>query len=95
MKDLEGHRKPEDFIRRGRIQPWWWEAERPLASVGAQMSTAYLAATQMLDREVMPRQFRSDMLERDELWGLVDKIMFVQSGEDDNGRIGATKAEIV
>jgi aconitate decarboxylase len=50
-----------------------WKAERPLTSTGAQMSNAYIAATYLVDSQVLPEQFRHDKLERDEVWTLVDK----------------------
>jgi len=50
--------------------------------------------TQAVDREVMPRQFRSDMLERNEVWILAERVNSVQ---DDGlrGGIGATVAEVL
>ena len=53
----------------------------PITSTAAQMSAKYVAATQMLDREVMPREFRHDMLERDEIWRLVGKTSCVEFKE--------------
>ncbi|KAH8660474.1 hypothetical protein BX600DRAFT_57061 [Xylariales sp. PMI_506] len=49
-----------------------WKATRPLNSLGAQMNNAYVAATQIVYGEVMPAEFRHDMLENDDLWRLVD-----------------------
>lgn len=34
-----------------------WKAVRPLTSVGAQMSAAYVAVTQLVDNQVLPAQF--------------------------------------
>jgi aconitate decarboxylase len=50
-----------------------WKAERPLTSTGAQMSNAYVAATQLVDGQVLPTQFRHNKLETDNVWSLVDK----------------------
>lgn len=50
-----------------------WRAERPLLATGAQMSSAYVGATQLVDRDVLPAQFNHDKLVRDEVWALVDK----------------------
>ncbi|KAE9365512.1 putative immune-responsive protein [Stipitochalara longipes BDJ] len=50
-----------------------FEVQRPLTSTGAQMSAKYVAATQMVDGKVLPPSFRFDMLDRDELWALVDR----------------------
>jgi aconitate decarboxylase len=54
-----------------------FEATRPLTSTGAQMSAKYVAVTQMVDGKVLPPSFRFDMLERDEVWGLVNKTTTV------------------
>jgi aconitate decarboxylase len=35
-----------------------WNAKRPLAATGAQISNSYAAATQLVDREVLAAQFR-------------------------------------
>ena len=47
-------------------------AQRPIASIGAQMSNAYVVATQIICGQVMPSQFRSDQLEREDIWRLVN-----------------------
>jgi aconitate decarboxylase len=54
-----------------------FEVQRPLTSTGAQMSAKYVAVTQMVDGSVLPPSFRFDMLERNEVWGLVDKTTCV------------------
>ena len=51
-----------------------WKATRPLSATGAQMSVAYVAAVQLVDRKVSPAEFRHDLLDRDSLWALIDKI---------------------
>jgi aconitate decarboxylase len=58
-----------------------FEVQRPLGSVGAQMSAKYVAVTQLVDGDVLPPSFRHDMLERDEVWKLVEKTQCVQSSE--------------
>ncbi|KIX04969.1 uncharacterized protein Z518_05841 [Rhinocladiella mackenziei CBS 650.93] len=50
-----------------------WEATRPLTVTGAQMNNAYVGATQLIDKTVLPTQFRNDKLDRDEIWELVSK----------------------
>jgi len=84
MGDLEGIERITFTMSEVAYHHGGWKAERPLTSTGAQMSCSYVAATQMVDREVMPREFRSDMLERDEVWRLVDKTTCVQSGPEHN-----------
>ncbi|PVH89077.1 2-methylcitrate dehydratase PrpD [Cadophora sp. DSE1049] len=69
-----------------------FKVQRPITSTGAQMSAAYVAATQMVDGEVLPSGFRRDMLEREEVWGLVEKTECVLN-EQYNGTM-QTAAEI-
>jgi aconitate decarboxylase len=52
--------------------------QRPLTTTGAQMSAKYVAATQMVDGVVLPPCFRYDMLNRDNVWGLVEKMNTVR-----------------
>jgi aconitate decarboxylase len=47
-------------------------AKRPIASIGAQMSNAYVVAVQIICGQVGPAQFRSNELDRDDIWRLVD-----------------------
>ena len=60
-----------------------WKAERPLTSTGAQMNNAYVAATQLVDGQVLPAQFRHDKLESDEVWSLVEKTTCEHNKEFD------------
>jgi aconitate decarboxylase len=55
---------------------------RPVSSTGAQMSNAFVAATQMVHCEVLPAQFRHDMLENDVVWALAGKTVCEQSSGD-------------
>lgn len=50
-----------------------WQAMRPLTATGAQMNNAYVGATQLVDKSVLPPQFRDAMLNRDAVWDLVQK----------------------
>jgi 2-methylcitrate dehydratase PrpD len=45
------------------------------------MSNSYVAATQMVDGQVLAAQFRYDKFERDLVWDLVDKITCIHSKE--------------
>ena len=50
------------------------KVQRPLNALGAQMSTRYTAAAQLLDQSVLMDQFNSANLDRDDLWQLMGKI---------------------
>ena len=56
-----------------------WKAERPLEVIGAQMNCAYVAATQFVDGQVLPAQFATNKLDRNEIWELVGKIGCVEN----------------
>ena len=49
-----------------------WKAVRPLTSTGAQMSNSFVAATQIVHGQVLPEQFREEMLENEVVWSLVN-----------------------
>ena len=48
--------------------------ERPLTSVGAQMSLAYTAAVAAVDGAAMARQYSADRIGADDVWAVVPKI---------------------
>ncbi|KAJ5723965.1 2-methylcitrate dehydratase PrpD [Penicillium malachiteum] len=56
-----------------------WPPKRPITATGAQMSVAYAAAMQLLERSVQAAQFAPDQLERDDVWILMDKIQCVHN----------------
>ena len=58
-----------------------WVITRPTTATGAQMSNSFVGATQIVDREVLPAQFRHDQLKRDEIWDLVNKTTCVNAEE--------------
>jgi aconitate decarboxylase len=76
---------PEDFrdlsaiesvrleISKPLISHCGWKATTPITSTGAQMNASYIAAVQLVDREVLLEQFADDKLERDEVWTMVGK----------------------
>ncbi|KAI4159496.1 MAG: hypothetical protein LQ342_006575 [Letrouitia transgressa] len=47
--------------------------ERPVTATGAQMSSSYIVAVQLLDRDVLLEPFRETNLERDDIWNLIAK----------------------
>jgi aconitate decarboxylase len=63
-----------------------WEAARPIRPTGAQMSAAYVGATQMVDKQVLAYQFRPDQIDRDEVWDLVSKSVCVHNTDFDKFR---------
>src|ERR1700683_4486118 len=52
-----------------------WKAERPLQVIGAQMNVAYAVAVALLDGDVLIDQFTQDRINRDDVWGLLDKTL--------------------
>ena len=47
--------------------------QRPITATGAQMSSAYIAAVQLLDRDILIEPFRTAILARDDIWNLISK----------------------
>lgn len=52
----------------------WWEPQRPLTSIGAQMNLGYAAAVALLDGQVLPPQFTEARLDGDDVWELLRKV---------------------
>jgi aconitate decarboxylase len=52
-----------------------WKAERPLEVIGAQMNVAYVVAVALLDGDVLVDQFSQDRINRDDVWGLIDRTI--------------------
>ena len=52
----------------------WWELERPITPIAAQMNIAYALAVALLDGEAMVRQFAPKRIDRDDVWALIPRI---------------------
>ena len=70
------------------------EVQRPLNALGAQMSTRYVAAVQLVDRLVLMDQFNAANLDRDILWRMVDKVDCVWNKEFDEKSAWHTRVTI-
>ena len=68
---------------------------RPITTTGAQMSTRFVAAMQLLDREVLLEQFTEASLERDDAWDLVRKIDCVWNEDFDERSAWYTRVSVV
>ncbi|MGB8407717.1 MAG: MmgE/PrpD family protein [Mycobacterium sp.] len=51
----------------------WWEPQRPLAPIGAQMNIGYAVAAALLDGNVLPEQFTASRLDADDIWDLIGR----------------------
>jgi 2-methylcitrate dehydratase PrpD len=49
----------------------WWQPERPLTPIGAQMNIGYATAAALLDGNVLPEQFTAGRLDADDIWSLI------------------------
>jgi aconitate decarboxylase len=73
----------------------WWKAERPLASIGAQMHIGYAAAVAILDRQVLAQQFSPSRLDADDVWDLLARVTANHRAEFDTaGPIGRGQTEV-
>ncbi|MGW4527572.1 MmgE/PrpD family protein [Amycolatopsis sp. NPDC004378] len=69
----------------------WWEPERPLTPIGAQMNIGYAVAAALCDGQVLPPQFTAERLDADDIWALVAKTRVRhETAFDDPARRGAT-----
>lgn len=81
MKDLESITSIKYEMAEAAFHHGGWKAERPVTSTGAQMNNSYVAATQMVDGQVLTEEFRHDKLDRDIVWDLVNKSTCEHSQE--------------
>jgi aconitate decarboxylase len=51
----------------------WWQPERPLTTIGAQMNIAYATGVALLDGQVRPEQFMPDRIDADDVWELIGR----------------------
>jgi 2-methylcitrate dehydratase PrpD len=51
----------------------WWQPERPLEAIGAQMNIGYATAVTLLDGTALPDQFTAARLDSDDVWHLLDR----------------------
>ncbi|OBF55243.1 MmgE/PrpD family protein [Mycobacterium sp. 852002-53434_SCH5985345] len=49
----------------------WWQPDRPLTPIGAQMNIGYVTAAALLDGNVLPEQFTPARLDSDDIWSLI------------------------
>ncbi|MDQ2733422.1 MAG: MmgE/PrpD family protein [Pseudomonadota bacterium] len=61
----------------------WWELERPLTPVGAQMNVGYALAVAVIDGAAMVRQFAPQRINRDDVWSLIPRIRVRHNEEFD------------
>jgi aconitate decarboxylase len=52
----------------------WWEAERPLTPIGAQMHVGYAVAAAVIDGAAMIEQFTPTRIEADDVWALIPRV---------------------
>ncbi|MCU1640141.1 MAG: MmgE/PrpD family protein [Nocardia sp.] len=65
----------------------WWEPERPLTPIGAQMNLGYAAAVALLDGAVLTAQFTTARLDADDVWDLLGKVRVELDEQIQNGPI--------
>ncbi|MGE2728214.1 MmgE/PrpD family protein [Mycolicibacterium vaccae] len=72
---LDGHAIDRIDIRVGDVvyQHGWWQPQRPLTAIGAQMNIGYAAAVTLLDGVALPQQFSADRLDADDVWQLLER----------------------
>lgn len=72
MKKLGDVKKIKIIMNDAAFHHGGWKATKPLTNTGAQMSNAFVAATQMIHGQVLAAQFGPSMLQNEDVWKLVD-----------------------
>ena len=63
----------------------FWELERPITPVAAQMNIGYAVAVALLDKMAMVNQFSPDRIDRDDVWALIPKVRVHHNEDYDKG----------
>ena len=63
----------------------WWEIERPITPIGAQMNIAYALAVAILDGAALVPQFTPQRINQDDVWALIPRIVARHEPEFDKG----------
>jgi len=63
----------------------WWELERPITPIAAQMNVGYALAVAALDGAAMVRQFSPARIECDDVWALIPRIKAHHEAAFDGG----------
>jgi 2-methylcitrate dehydratase PrpD len=94
--------RPEDVARididlsKAAYHHGWWQVERPLTPIGAQMNIAYSVAVALLDGAAMIQQYTPQRIAQEDVWELIPKITARHEPEFDASRItqGHTRMRI-
>ncbi len=52
----------------------WWELERPITPIGAQMNVGYAVAVAIIDGAAMAQQFSPTRIDSDDVWALIPRV---------------------
>lgn len=63
----------------------WWELERPVTPIGAQMNLGYALAVAIVDGQALVHQFAPQRINRDDVWTLIPRIKAHHDPEIDRG----------
>ncbi len=63
----------------------FWELERPITTVAAQMNIGYAVAAAILDGQAMVKQFSPERIDRDDVWALIPRIRVHHNEDYDKG----------
>jgi 2-methylcitrate dehydratase PrpD len=73
----------------------WWNPDRPLAPIGAQMHIGYVVAVAILDQQVLAQQFSPARIDADDVWDLLARVTANHRAEyDEAGPIGRGQTEV-
>ena len=76
----------------------WWELERPITPIAAQMNIGYALAVATIDGAAMVEQFSPDRINSDDVWRLIPKITARHNPEFDKGgplKRGSTQMRVM
>lgn len=73
----------------------WWNLQRPITPIAAQMNIAYAIAVAVLDGEAMVQQFSPSRIDNDDVWALIPRIKAHHDAQfDKTGAMGRGRTRL-
>ncbi|MGP1664909.1 MAG: hypothetical protein ACTS5I_03130 [Rhodanobacter sp.] len=76
----------------------WWQLQRPITPIAAQMNIGYALAVALIDGAAMVNQFSPQRIDSDDVWRIIPKIAVRHDPEFDEGgplKRGSTRMRVI
>jgi aconitate decarboxylase len=78
-------RRVDVYVSHAVYHHGWWQPERPLTPIGAQMNLGYALAVAIADGQALVHQFAPSRINQDDVWALIPRITAHHDPDIDRG----------